>query len=101
VKKLPPAALGLFLVVVLVLMVGCAAGPNLLKNSPGPTGSTAGFWLGIWHGFILPFAFIASLFNDKITIYEVHNSGTWYNFGYLMGTAMIWGGGGGASTRRR
>jgi hypothetical protein len=61
----------------------------------------AGFWLGLWHGFILPFAFVISLFSDKVTIYEVHNTGTWYNLGFLMGAAMIWGGSGGASARRR
>jgi hypothetical protein len=49
----------------------------------------------------LPFAFVVSLFSDKVTIYEVHNSGTWYNLGFLMGAAMIWGGSGGASARRR
>ena len=43
---------------------------------------------------ILPISFIFSLFNDKVTIYEVHNSGGWYNFGFLLGAAMIWGGGG-------
>jgi hypothetical protein len=48
----------------------------------------------------LPFAFVVSLFNDKVTIYEVHNAGAWYNFGFLLGAAMIWGGGG-ASARRR
>jgi hypothetical protein len=47
------------------------------------------FWLGLWHGFILPFAFIVSLFNHKVTIYEVHNAGTWYNLRHLFGTAMI------------
>jgi hypothetical protein len=93
-----------FLVVFLVLTVcfaaGCAAGANAFKNSPGPNGVAASFWLGLWHGFILPFAFLVSMFNDKVTIYEVHNNGTWYNLGFLMGAAMIWGGGG-ASARRR
>jgi hypothetical protein len=94
------AVLGLFLVFTLCFAAGCAAGPNLFRNSPGANGSVAGFWLGLWHGFILPFAFVVSLFNDKVTIYEVHNAGAWYNFGFLLGAAMIWGGGG-ASARRR
>jgi uncharacterized spore protein YtfJ len=93
------AFLVVFLLVTVCFAAGCAAGANAFKNSPGPNGVAAGFWLGLWHGFILPFAFIVSLFNDKVTIYEVHNNGTWYNLGFLMGAAMIWGGGG-ASARR-
>jgi hypothetical protein len=101
VKKTLVAVLGLSLALALCFAVGCTAGPNLFKNTAGPGGAAAGFWLGLWHGFILPFAFIASLFNAKVGIYEVHNTGTWYNLGFLMGTAMIWGSGGGASARRR
>ena len=99
-KKTLLAVLGLFLLFALCFAAGCTAGPNLFKNSPGADGSVAGFWLGLWHGFILPFAFVVSLFNGKVTIYEVHNVGAWYNFGFLLGAAMIWGGGG-ASARRR
>ena len=76
-KKPLLAVLGLFLVFTLCFTAGCAAGPNVFKNSTGATGSVAGFWLGLWHGFILPFAFVVSLVNDKVAIYEVHNSGTW------------------------
>jgi len=100
VKKPLVAVLGLFLLFALCLSAGCTAGPNVFKNSPGADGPVAGFWLGLWHGFILPFAFVVSLLNDKVTIYEVHNAGAWYNFGFLLGAAMIWGGGG-ASARRR
>ena len=100
-KKTLVAVLGLFLVSTLCFAAGCAAGPNVFNHTPGPDGHVAGFWLGLWHGFILPFAFVVSLFSDKVTIYEVRNSGTWYNLGFLMGAAMIWGGSGGASARRR
>ncbi|HEV2182441.1 MAG TPA: hypothetical protein VGR39_02065 [Candidatus Acidoferrales bacterium] len=85
----------LFLVPIFIVgLIGCAAGPNDLRGSLGSGGSVAGFWLGLWHGVILPISFIISLFSDKVTIYEVHNSGGWYNFGFLLGAAMIWGGGG-------
>jgi hypothetical protein len=47
----------------------------------------AGFWLGLWQGFIAPFVFLASLFQSNLSIYEVHNNGAWYNFGYLFGLA--------------
>lgn len=54
----------------------------------------AGFWLGLWQGFIAPFVFVASLFKSNLGIYEVHNNGAWYNFGYLFGLACFFGGGG-------
>ena len=80
-------------------LIGCAAGPNALRGTVDSGGSLAGFWLGLWHGMILPVSFIISLFSDKVTIYEVHNSGGWYNFGFLLGAAMVWGGGGAATSR--
>ena len=59
--------LGLALIVTLT---GCAPGPNLLKNTPDGDASIAGFWHGLWQGFIAPFAFLVSLFSDSVTIYE-------------------------------
>ncbi|HEU0369109.1 MAG TPA: hypothetical protein VFR42_07870, partial [Candidatus Acidoferrum sp.] len=35
------------------------------------------------------------------TVYEVHNNGAWYNFGYLFGLACFFGGGGKSSARRK
>jgi hypothetical protein len=28
----------------------------------------------------------------SVTVYEVHNQGGWYNFGFLLGAATIFGG---------
>ena len=90
------------LVISLLTLTGCAAGPNELVNVELTEGAgTAGFWLGLWHGFIAPFTFIISLFNDNVGIYEVHNNGGWYNFGFLFGATIIFGGGGKGSSRRR
>jgi hypothetical protein len=75
-------------------LVSCAAGPNVLAHTPGPNGSVAGFWLGLWHGFVSPVTFVISLFSDKVHLYEVHNNGGWYNFGFIFGCCMIFGGGG-------
>ena len=84
----------------LLLMTGCAAGPNELAGSADAVGATAGFWKGLWHGFISLFTFIVSLFSDSVTIYEVHNNGTWYNFGFLLGVMFFYGGSGGSAKRR-
>lgn len=48
----------------------------------------AGFWAGLWHGFIALFTFVISLFTDSVRMYEVlrHNSGKLYDFGYLLGS---------------
>lgn len=88
------------LAVFLVVLTACAPGPNVAAAS-GP--DTAGFWLGLWHGIISPITFIVSLFNHAVSIYEVHNNGGWYNFGFLLGASMVLGGGGagGARSRRR
>ena len=82
-------------------IAGCTAGPNELVNSPDEEGKVAGFWQGLWHGIISPITFIISLFSKTVHIYEVHNSGGWYNFGFLLGASIIFGGGGGGAARRR
>jgi hypothetical protein len=91
--------LGLIFVAAL-LLVSCAAGPNVLAHTPGANGNIAGFWLGLWHGFICPVTFVISLFSDKVHIYEVHDNGGWYNLGFIMGCCMIFGGGGSSRARR-
>ena len=70
---------------------GCATQPTPYGiDSPGFVG-------GLIHGILMPFTFIGSFFMD-IRIYNFPNAGRWYDFGYLIGAAMILGGGG-ASTR--
>jgi hypothetical protein len=86
------------LALVLLTMAGCAAGPNEMTNSPDEEGKVAGFWQGLWHGIIAPITFIISLFSDKVNVYEVHNNGGWYTFGFLLGLGILTGGGGRASS---
>ena len=76
------------LVLVLMIMGGCAAGPNPQINTVVPGGEIAGFWLGLWQGFIMPYLFIGSLFVPTVGIYEVHNSGSLYNLGFLIGSFL-------------
>jgi hypothetical protein len=90
------------LLLALVLVAGCAPGPNDLVNSPRGDGTVAGFWRGLWNGAIAPVTFIVSLFNPKVQMYDVHNNGNLYNLGYLLGGMIILGGGaGGAGSARR
>jgi len=53
---------------------GCAPGPNQSKVTASEHDGVAGFWLGLWHGFIAPFVFVASLFKSNLSIYEVHTT---------------------------
>ena len=93
-----------FLVIVLLLLnilAGCAPGLNQFKGTGGEHYVVAGFWLGVWQGFIAPIVFVATLFTSNLNIYEVHNNGAWYNLGYLFGLACFFGGGGNRAARRK
>ena len=79
-KWLPVALLAVF------LLSSCAAGNQKFDLDP------AGFWMGLWHGAITFIAFIISLFNDTVTIYEVNNSGWPYNLGFILGIMIVYGG---------
>ena len=93
--------LAVVLVVLLLGLVGCAAGPNDLAGTPDEEGKVAGFWAGLWQGIISPLTFIISLFSKNVHFYEVHNNGGWYNLGFVLGAGILFGGGGRAACRRR
>ncbi|MGA2430344.1 MAG: hypothetical protein ABSH13_17720 [Candidatus Acidiferrum sp.] len=92
-----------FVVVLLLLSVlaGCAPGADQFQGTTREHDGVAGFWLGLWQGFIAPFVFVASLFKSNLGIYEVHNNGAWYNLGYLFGLACFFGGTGNRTARRQ
>ncbi len=90
----------ILVLLLLATLAGCVPGPNNMKGVPGEKVSVAGFWLGLWQGFIAPFVFVVSLFKGDLNIYEVHNNGAWYNFGYLFGLACFFGGSGNRARRR-
>ena len=77
-----------------LLLSACAAGANPNVDVPSPDGDVAGFWLGLWHGLIAPITFIISLFTETVNVYEVHNNGNWYNFGFVFGVSVSFGGSG-------
>ena len=79
----------------IIVTSSCAPGNTRFDEKP------AGFWAGLWHGFICVITFIISLFTDSVAMYEVSNNGGWYNFGFLLGAAIALGGGGSSSCKRR
>lgn len=64
-----------------------SANPQL--NQAAEDGRVAGLVLGLWHGLIAPILLVGSFFNPALQIYEVHNNGTEYNLGYLVGVALV------------
>jgi hypothetical protein len=64
-------------------------GPNSLVNTPNTKGYTAGFLIGLFHGFISPGTLLVSFFNSKVQMYEVHNKGNLYNLGFFLGAVII------------
>ncbi|WP_430812735.1 MULTISPECIES: hypothetical protein [unclassified Carboxylicivirga] len=64
---------------VLMLCTACLpGGGNYSPEYP------AGFFTGIWHGWIAPISLVLSIFNKDITLYESFNTGWWYDFGFYM-----------------
>ena len=68
-----------------LLTTGCAA----TQASTAVAAAAPGFWLGLWHGFIFPVAWIVSLFAPGVAIYAVPNNGGWYDFGYFLGIVVF------------
>ncbi|PKN73818.1 MAG: hypothetical protein CVU50_01125 [Candidatus Cloacimonetes bacterium HGW-Cloacimonetes-3] len=80
--------------VILLLLSACA--PGLNDRSPE---RPAGFFWGIWHGWIAPVSLILSLFVSEVSIYEVNNTGFWYDLGFYL--AVVGGFGSLAYSRRK
>src|SRR5205085_6913854 len=68
-----------------VTLAACAATQAADAVAPG----TPGFWLGLWHGFIFPVAWLVSLFTGKVAVYAVPHNGGWYGFGYFLGIVVF------------
>ncbi|MDJ0665152.1 MAG: hypothetical protein QNJ75_11360 [Acidimicrobiia bacterium] len=83
-----------------VVLAACSAGANPQTGSPHVDGDVAGFWMGLWHGLIVPITFVISLFRDSVNMYEVHNNGNWYDFGFILGACASLGGSSRGAKRR-
>ena len=103
-KKLLPLGLGLIISVVLAAcgsptsvgvttpdatMMLTAPGPNPMINQPDALGRVARAGAGLWHGIIAPITLVLSFFNSDLHMYEVHNAGSEYDLGFLLGVAII------------
>ena len=70
-----------------LLLTACLPGTITKDN-----GKQAGFFLGIWHGWIAPISLIVGFFNPKVRIYEVFNTGWLYDFGFYIAIISGFGG---------
>jgi len=82
-----------------ILFSSCAPATDVAACT---TTEPYGFWGGLWHGFIAPVSFVISLFNDSVAMYAVNNNGGWYDFGFVLGAGILFGGGckGGCKSRK-
>lgn len=83
----------ILIVVMMLALTSCL--PGDLDESDDP----AGFFWGILHGWLAPFTLILSIFKDTVKMYEIHNIGFWYNFGFYI--AVIGGFGSISFTRKK
>lgn len=82
------------LLVLVIALTGCVPG-----DGASTMGDPAGFFWGVWHGWISPISLIISIFKPEISIYEINNIGFWYDFGFYI--AIISGFGGLSLSRRK
>ena len=71
------------LILTALLLLGSCADSQTVSECV--TGSSYGFWGGLWHGMISGISFIGSLFFEDISVYALNNNGGWYDFGFLAG----------------
>lgn len=79
----------IFLVIVISvgLLTSCMPNPTqAIGHKP------AGFFKGVWHGWIAPISLIVGFFNDSTRVYDPYNTGWWYDFGFYMAVISGFGG---------
>ena len=89
------SALLILLVLLLPLVLtGCIPGDGTNTQA-----NPAGFFWGIWHGWVAPVSLVIGLFRKGIRVYETANQGLIYDFGFYI--AVISGFGGLSLFRKR
>lgn len=77
-----------------LILTGCIPGDGTYTPD-----DPAGFFWGVWHGWMAPISLIVGLFQDNIRVYETVNTGWWYDFGFYI--AVISGFGGLSLSRKK
>ena len=77
-KQKTAIIIGSLIVLTVVLSSCLPGGGNYSPIKP------AGFFTGIWHGWIAPISLILGMFKSNITIYESFNTGWWYDLGFYI-----------------
>ncbi|SEM72533.1 hypothetical protein [Paenibacillus sp. OV219] len=77
----------ILLTVTVLTLTGCVPGDGV-NNADRP----AGFFWGIWHGWIAPISLIIGIFKHHIRVYEAHNIGWWYDAGFYIAVISGFGG---------
>ncbi len=70
--------MSLLLIGMVLLLAGCVPGDGSIDPA-----KPAGFLWGVWHGWVAPISLIVGLFDKSIRVYEVQNTGWWYDFRLL------------------
>jgi hypothetical protein len=76
-----------FAALISLILTGCIPGDGTYTSA-----KPAGFFWGIWHGWVAPISLIISIFDKNIRVYEVINSGWWYDFGFYIAIISGFGG---------
>lgn len=63
----------------MILLSGCVPGDGSYTDE-----NRAGFFWGIWHGWLAPVSLIMGIFNNQLRVYETLNTGWWYDLGFYM-----------------
>lgn len=64
---------------VAILLAGCVPG-----DGHNTADKPAGFFWGIWHGWMAPISLLIGIFDSKIRVYEIFNNGWTYDFGFYI-----------------
>lgn len=84
----------ILILMAVALLAGCTPGSGHYDAK-----SPAGFFSGVWHGWIAPVSLVIGLFDNTTRIYEPINTGWFYDLGYYI--AIIGGFGGISLTRHK
>lgn len=77
----------LMILIVALTATGCIPGDGSITSS-----DPAGFFWGVWHGWIAPISLVIGVFDKNISIYEQFNSGWWYDLGFYCSVISGFGG---------